>query len=328
MENRLPIVFAIGLALGAAAGTAVAAPDWGKVPAKKITVMLPGIASLEWTLNGSDHSGVRGIKKGESCTSCHEEELADIGKKAASGEKFEPKPVKGKAGSIPVNVQAAHDGTNLYLRFQWKQPAASGNKQDQKNQEKVAVMIDAGKVEYGTLGGCWASCHDDLRTMPDVNKDAPKHAKAKELDIRDNGPTKYLKESRSAIETKNKPRGGWDKLKPDAEIEAALKEGKFLEMWQWRQSQAPRAGYVLDARRIKEAQGLADGKCEGGTCTVTFTRKLASGGAGSHAVEPGKTYTLGFAIHDDWANERYHHVSLGYSMAMDNPKADVNIVKQ
>jgi hypothetical protein len=327
MNQGLPIVYAIGLVFATGVGAAHAAPDWSKVPAKKLTIMLPGVASMEWILNGSDHSGARGLKKGESCTSCHEEEIADIGKKIASGEKAEPKPIKGKPGSIPVNVQAAHDGTNLYLRFQWKAAPSSGIKQDQKNQEKVAVMIDAGTVEHGS-SGCWASCHDDLRTMPDVNKDAAKHPKAKDLDIRDNGPTKYLKESRSAIEGKNKPRGGWDKLKPEAEIEAALKDGKFLELWQWRETQPPRAGYVLEARRLKEAQGLAEGKCEGGTCTVTFTRKLAGGGAGSHAIRPGKSYAVGFAIHDDWANERYHHVSLGYSMAMDNPKADINIVKQ
>jgi len=66
-------------------------------------------------------------------------------------------------------------------------------------------------------------------------------------------------------------------------------------MWQWRESQPPRAGYVLEARRLKEAQGLAEGKCEGGTCTVTITRNLAGGGAGSHAIQPGKSYTLGFA---------------------------------
>lgn len=328
MNKLSPVAFAMSLVFSAMGTVHAAPPDWSKVPGKKITVLLPGVASMEWILNGSDHSGVRGIKKGETCASCHEEELADIGKKAASGEKFEPKPIKGKAGSIPVNVQAAHDGTNLYLRFQWKQPPAAGTKQDSKNQEKVAVMIDAGKVEYGSIGGCWASCHDDLRSMPDVNKDAQKHAKAKDLDIRDNGPTKYLKESRTSIEGKNRPRGGWDKLKSDAEVQADLKDGKFLELWQWRETQPPRAGYVLEARRLKEAQGLAEGKCEGGTCTVTFTRKLAGSGAGSHAIEPGKPYTLGFAIHDDWANERYHHVSLGYSMGMDNAKADINIVKQ
>ncbi|MBI2314039.1 MAG: hypothetical protein HYU77_16190 [Betaproteobacteria bacterium] len=329
MTKNLITASAVGLLLAGATGAGLAAPDWSKVPAKKTTVFQPGVASLEWILNGSDHSGVRGVRKGETCNACHEEELADIGKKIASGEKAEPKPVKGKAPSIPVTVQATHDGTNLYLRFQYKAPASAGVKQDDKSQVKLAVMLDAGKVEYGTIGGCWATCHDDLRTMPDVNPDSPKHAKAKELDIRKNGPTKYLKETRTALETKNKPRGGWDKLKSDAEIQAALKEGKFLDMMQFRSGEGPREGYVLDARRLKAAPGLAEGKNEGGTWTITFTRKLAGNDpATDHALVPGKTYTIGFAIHDDWANERYHHVSLGYSLALDNPKADINVVKQ
>ena len=59
----------------------------------------------------------------KACASCHDGEAADMGKKMASGQKLKPKPIKGKAGSIPVNVQAANDGANLYLRFSWKQPA-------------------------------------------------------------------------------------------------------------------------------------------------------------------------------------------------------------
>ncbi len=41
--------------------------------------------------------------------------------------------------------------------------------------------------------------------MPDVKADAASHPRAKELDIRSNGPTKYLKESRTALETKASP---------------------------------------------------------------------------------------------------------------------------
>ena len=54
---------------------------------------------------------------------------------------------------------------------------------------------------------------------------ARRHPKAKALDIRSNGPTKYLKESRTDLSIKDKPRGGWNKLKSDADIAAALKEG-------------------------------------------------------------------------------------------------------
>ena len=46
------------------------------------------------------------------------------------------------------------------------------------------------------------------------------------------------------------------------------------------------------------------------------------------AVAAGKSYNFGFAIHDDYSNARFHHVSLGYTLALDNPKADINAVKQ
>lgn len=330
MNRRLLFLSAAGAALAAAQGGALAAPpDWSKVPARTITVFYPGVASMEWTLIGTEHGGVRGMRKGETCASCHDGETADMGKKIVTGQKLEPDAaaVKGKPGSFPVQVQAAHDGTNLYMRFSWKQPAwPGGKKMDEKNAAKLAVMFDDGKVEYGAIGGCWASCHHDLRSMPDVKADAAKHPRAKELDIRSNGPTKYIKESRTALETKTSPLGGWDKLRSEAEYAQLLKDGKFLELWQWRSSDAPRAGYVLEARRLKAAPGLAEAKNDGDAWTVTFTRKLA-GGEGSHAFAPGKVYNFGFAVHANHSDWRYHHVSLGYTLGIDT-KADVVAAKQ
>lgn len=331
VQRFLGVSAAAGVLLLAAAGAGAAQPDWAKVPGKSITLFYPGVASMEWTMTGTEHGGARAMRKGETCASCHNDETADMGKKIVSGQKVEPNAsaVKGKAPAIPVNVRAAHDGTTVYVRLQWKQPpGAQGKKMDEKNAVKVAVMFDdGGKVEMAATGGCWASCHHDLRSMPDVDPAAPKHARAKEIDIRSDGPTKYLKESRTAIELKGKPLGGWDKLKSGTDFQSLLKEGKFLEMWQFRSSEPPRAGYVLEARRLNAAPGLAEGRNEGGTWTVTFTRKLA-GGPGSHTLAAGKTYNVGFAIHDDHSNWRYHHVSLGYTMGLDNPKADVNVVKQ
>lgn len=320
----------IATLLAALCAPAFAAPDWNKAQKKTITVFYPGVSSIEWTFIGTEHGGARAMRKNESCAGCHNDEAADMGKKIVTGQKLEPDAasVKGKAPAIPVTVQAAYDATNFYMRFTWKQPpAGQGKKMDQKSSPKLGVMLEEdGKVEYGALGGCWASCHSDLRSMPDVNPNAAKHARAKELDIRANGPTKYLKESRTALEMKTSPLGGWDKLKPEAEYAQMLKDGKFLEMWQWRSAEPPRAGYVLEARRLKEAKGLAEGRNEGGTWTVTFTRKLA-GGPGQHSFAPGKAYNFGFAIHDDHADWRFHHVSLGYTLGLDNPKADINAVR-
>ena len=327
MNKSIMVVSAIGLVLTAA--TATAAPNWGKAPAKNIPLVYNGQASLEWALRGTEHGGAKAMKKHETCRECHDQEADDIGRKIVSGEKLEPKPIKGKPGVIPVTVQATYDAANLYIRMQWKDTkAVSGEKMDKTNQVKASMMLDdGGKVEYANEGGCWASCHHDLRSMPDVDPNASKHPQAKALDIRSNGPTKYLKESRTDLSIKDKPRGGWNKPKSDTDIAAALKEGKFLDIVQFRSAAAPRDGYVLDARRMKEVAGVAEGKLEGGTWTVTFVRKLA-GGEGDHKIAAGRTYNIGFAIHDDYTDYRFHHVSFGHTLALDNPKAIINAVKQ
>lgn len=324
-------VSVLALAAAATVNVAHAAADWSKAPGRNITLFYPGVASLEWVMKGTEHSGAKAVKGGETCAGCHDKEAADIGKKIVSGEKpaLEKSALKGTPASIPVQVKATYDGANLYVRVEWKDTkSAVATKMDPNNQVKVAMMIDDGKVDYAKEGGCWATCHHDLRTMPDVDKNAPNHPQAKALDIRKNGPTKYLKESRTTLSIKDHPWGGWDKLKPDAEIDKEFKEGEFLDIVQFRSGAAPRDGYILDARRMKETPGIAEGKHEGDTWTVTFVRKLAGGDAGDHKIVAGRTYTVGFAIHDDYTNERYHHVSFGYTLGLDNAKADINAVKQ
>ncbi len=298
MHTRLITASAVGLVLALGAGGAAAAPDWGKVPNKKITVFYPGASPIEWITNGTEHGGAKGMRKGETCTSCHEEEVADMGKKMVTGQKIEPKPIKGKAAAIPVTVQAAHDGTNLYLRFSWKQPAGGGEKMDKDNPVKLAFMLatdaiiykDAkGKeIEAAKLGGCWATCHQDSRTMPEG---------------KDDKKTKYV-------------------------AGADLKGGKFYDLVQWKSKGKPVDGYVADKRVMEGGKALVDAKGElnGDTWSVTFTRKLA-GGEGDIALAAGKTYNFGFAIHDDHTNGRFHHVSLGYTLGID-AKADVTAAKQ
>jgi cytochrome c-type protein NapC len=316
-------------ALLAATPALAGTPDWSKVPARKVIAFYPGVASLEWVLDPADHSGARGIRKGESCVSCHEGEGNEMGRKIVSGEKAEPSPPKDKAPGIAVMVQAAHDGSDLYLRFQWKPgPGETGVKQDEKNQAKLAIMIDADAVAYARIGGCWSTCHDDLRSMPDAAGEAKKHSRARELDFRDNGPTKYITESRTALELRSRPRGGWDRIQPEAELARLLQEGRFFQIMQFRSGAAPREGYVAAARYMRDAPGLAEGKLENGLWTVVFTRKLESNGPGSHALKPGRIYNFGFAVHDEYANERRHHVSFGYLLGIDTPGAEINALRQ
>jgi hypothetical protein len=288
--NHIVTAASVAALLASASSALANPPDWSKVPSRTITVVYPGVSPIEWIRKGVDHSGARGMKQGETCVVCHEKESAELGKRIVTGEKLEPKPIKGKAGSIPVTVQAANDGTNLYLRFSWKQPPASGAApMDAENPVKLAFMLEADKVELAGLGGCWSACHADARTMPEG---------------KDDKKTKYVKDG-------------------------SLASGVFYDLVQWRSGKGGKAvdGHVADKRVMEGGKALvsAEGKESGGTWTVTFTRKLV-GGEGDIALQSGKIYNFGFAIHDDATVGRYHHVSWGYKLGID-AKADITAAK-
>ena len=214
-----------------------------------------------------------------------------MGQKMASGRRLEPTPIAGKAPFIKTKVQAAHDGQNLYLRFTWTQPKASGAaKMDDKNPVKIAYMLEAGsKVEMADRGGCWSSCHGDARTMPDA----------------DDAKTKYVKDGSLAG-------GVYYDLEPVAQRQ---EQGvRRIRRRNARDGRRPGAG-----RRGRQDAAATPGRW-------IFTRKLA-GGAGDVALVSGQTYNFGFAIHDDNAAGRYHHVSLGYQLGID-AAADITAAKQ
>lgn len=272
----------------ATAPALAAVPDWTRVPAAGITVFYPGVAPLEWVTKGTEHGGARAMRKGESCAGCHAEEAADMGQKMVTGQKIEPSPIPGKAGSIPVSVQAAHDGTNLYLRFSWKQPPGGAAKMDRDNQVKLAVMLDDNRVAGASLSGCWEACHADARTMPQAA---------------DANRTKYVKDGDVAT-------------------------GVFYDLMQWTSKGGRFDGYVAEKRVMEGGKGLveASGGRKGDDWSVVLTRRLAGGGTGDITLAPGRTYNFGFAIHDDHTHGRFHHVSLGFTLGID-AKADVTAAR-
>ena len=264
------------------------APDWSKVETKNITVFYPGVSPIEWVNKGTAHGGARLLKRGETCLGCHEEETADMGVKMVTGQKNEPHPIKGKAASIPVKVQSAFDADNIYFRFSWKQPATAGAaKMDAKNVVKLAIMLEDNKVEMASQSGCWQSCHGDARTMPEA---------------KDDKKTKYIKD-------------------------ANLAGGVYYDLMQWMSADKAVDGHVADSRVMTGGTALvsAVGKQTGSDWEVVFTRKL-KGGTGDIALAEGKTYNFGFAIHDDHAAGRFHHVSLGYTLGL-GVDADIKSVK-
>ncbi|MBK3775566.1 hypothetical protein GAY31_15600 [Azospirillum brasilense] len=296
--------------------------DWSAVPERMVTLFYPGQTSYEWIQNGPDHGGARAYKKGEECIGCHEGEQADMGKKMASGQKAETTPIPGKPGSIPLTVQAAHDGTNLMMRFRWPAgphtpaPSVEGGKMDPQNAAKLALILDQGLVEDASRSGCWSTCHHDARTMPD----APAGQEV----------TKYLPQTRSAISIKESPRGGWEQRKPAEELAALMKQGVFLDLIRWKSgTNTVEDGHVSAERVMEGGQGAtATGTLADGVWTVTLVRKLTSDKPGDISIEPGKLYTVGFAIHDDHTNARFHHVSVNYKLGLDSAEAAINVMRK
>lgn len=314
--------------------------DWNSVAATDLTLFYPGQASFEWVQNGKTHGGARPLTKGgDACTTCHEKEIEAIGTKIVAGGEIEPTPIPGKRGTINASIQAAHDNENLYVRIQWPDgghnpaPFVDGGKMDPDNQIKVAMMITGTGIEMGETTGCWSSCHADNTYMPfdpgaeaiAANADVAAQLEAKET------ITKYLTESRTKVEVKGrrgKAQGGWDKLKTAEEIDQLLADGTFLDLLRVYADGTASNGYLLDRRVANDGEMSAEANLSGGVWTVVFARPLASGAPGDVPLEPGKTYTVGFAIHDDFAAARFHHVTLNTSFALDDDAAQINVIKQ
>jgi cytochrome c-type protein NapC len=319
--------------------------DWGSVASSDLTLFYPGQASFEWVQNGKTHGGARPLTQGgDACTTCHAKELEAIGNKIVAGgggksDELEPTPIPGKRGIIGATIQAAHDADNVYFRLQWPDaphapaPFVDGGKMDPENAIKVAMMITGTGVEMGDQVGCWATCHADNTYMP---FDPGAEAIAASGDVAaalmaETTITKYLSQSRTEIEIKGrrgKAQGGWDKLAEAAQIEQYLADGTYMDLMRVYADGSASNGYLLERRVENEGEIAAQAKLgDDGMWTVVFSRPLA-GGVGDVALEAGQTYTVGFAIHDDYASARFHHVTLNTTMALDDAEAQINVVGQ
>jgi hypothetical protein len=243
------------------------------------------------------------VEKNRACAKCHLGDAKEVGDKIVKGQPagnkkapIEPKPDANKAGFIPLNFQAAHDGSKIYFRLEWTSPKAVGEKMDKKNDVKATIMFDGGgTVDGANLNGCWATCHDDLRSMKTPKSDEKK---------------KYVKG-------------------------ADLASGKFYDYIQFRSGKGEPMidGYIAEDRVREGGKSLikAEGKKDGDKWVVTFERELAGKGKGDHTIAPGKMYNFGIALHEGGTNLRYHHVSFGYQFELDNKgkeKFQLNVAKQ
>ena len=319
------------------AGDAAGGIDWSAIEPRQVTLFYPGQASFEWVLNGRDHGGARPFTRGgDRCATCHAAELPTIGLNIVRGGDLEPTPIPDKRPVIDVALQAAHDDETLYLRLQWPNaphtpaPFVEGGKMDPDNPVKVAMMIAGSGIEYVEQAGCWATCHHDNRYMPDApDASAFGDFPTGRLDL-ETGVTKYLAESRTEIEIAGRgdaARGGWANLHGEDEIAALLEAGTFMDLLRAEADGSFDNGHILEQRIEDGGPMAASVVLDGETWTAILSRPLVSEGQGNVALEPGQTYTVGFAIHDDFTTARFHHVSLELTMGLDDAAAEINVVR-
>ncbi|MDE2030318.1 MAG: cytochrome c-552 precursor [Alphaproteobacteria bacterium] len=303
---------ALGFMILLGAAPAHAAIDWAKVPGKDVAMFYPGQSPWEWVLTPSDHEGAAKFRAGKDCFQCHNGDEKTMGDILVSG-KRNGAAVPGKPGSIVAQVKFAHDAQNLYVRLVFAEGRQPDAGMDKAYATKVTMMLDDGSVPEATRAGCWGMCHDDNTMMPAANGA---------------DRTMYLPRTHAHLTA----HGGGDELKPADDLAKLKAGGYWLEYWQARLNAGKPAvavnGEIFAKREETHPTAVsAQASYAGGKWTVTFTRKLDAG-AGFKAIVPGKTYTIGFAIHSGHTAKRFHYVSFERTLVLDSGNADFVAAKE
>ena len=300
-------MLAVSAGILTAGAASAAPPDWSKVKAKTVWVFYPAQVAWERLMTPGRHSGRSKYIAGKNCYSCHGGIDEDpLGSSLVHAEKdIEPTPIPNKPGSIKMAVKMAHDADTFYTRLEFETGEQPDAAQDKDTETKVTMMLDDGTVPEMTRAGCWSVCHDDVASMSHGGDDT----------------TKYIFASRQP------GANGTVEMKPAEELAKMRADGNYLEYWQARinpgKKTVPVDGTILEKRTENAKPAVTATATQAkGVWTVVFSRKMA-GAAGAHkAIVPGKTYSLGFAIHGGHTNHRFHYVSFERSMALDQGEAD------
>lgn len=102
-----------------------------------------------------------------------------------------------------------------------------------------------------------------------------------------------------------------------------------MDLMRFRSGGPAENGQILEQRSMSGgAEVKADGKLEGDTWTVVLSRPIRSDKPGDISFEPGKLYTVSFALHDDYTAARFHHVSLEFRFGLDAKDAEIDAKKK
>ncbi len=308
--SRLLGVVSVGalLTAGLLASTSAQAapPDWSKVKSKNVWVFYPAQVAWERLMTPGRHSGRSKYIAGKNCFGCHGNIDEDpLGSSLVHAEKdIEPTPIPNKPGAIKMAVKVARDADTFYTRLEFETGEQPNAGQDKDFETKVTMMLDDGTVPEMTRAGCWSVCHDDVASMSRGAEET----------------TKYIFASRQP------GANGLVEIKPAEELAKMRAEGNYLEYWQARinpgKKTVPVDGIILEKRTENAKPAItATSTVNKGVTTVTFSRKMKAEGL-HKAIVPGKTYSLGFAIHGGNTSHRFHYVSFERSMVIDQGEGD------
>ena len=163
--------------------------------------------------------------------------------------------------TMPLQVQAAYNGTDVYFRYRWPAPnpgifhdmlrftdgkwvvrgnPVPGSQPDGLHEDRVSMMLDDGSVpEFGRYGGYIAigdrlagfTVEADIKSV----KDHPYLGKKLGLEE----PTKYLPATR-------KNQNDWTSTVPEKEQDRLQAAGYFLDLWHWRAARSNPTGFADD----------------------------------------------------------------------------------
>ncbi len=298
MKHFALILGIVALTAGPASGLDPGAIDWSQVPTKDVTLFFPGESSYQWLRSAEHTNAQKETIEGQSCTSCHAGEEAELGAKLVQEGPLEPTPIPGKNGVLNLAVQAAHDADNLYFRFQWKTnmdregrmhnmvrydgsewkwfgshratEAVIEGDQPPIYEDRLAIMLDDGSVPGFAEQGCWLTCHNTMRNMeerPDADEVRDNFYLGGILNKSD--VRKFLPASRTDEEA------SWDALKTLEEINALKAEGQFLDLMQWRVARSNPVGmaddgYVLEYRLFDGGRKMFSWNIDKSTMTPKY----------------------------------------------------------
>jgi hypothetical protein len=151
--------------------------------------------------------------------------------------------------TIPLQVQVAYNESSIFFRYRWPSPSPGiyhdvlrydgnawvvrgeqvpGSEPDGLYEDRVSMMVDDGSVpEFGRYGG-YITIGRRLAGFSDAvgGRDIQAHPYlGQRLGLDDS--TKYLPATRRNLDD-------WDAVVPEAEQQALLAAGYFIDLWQWR----------------------------------------------------------------------------------------------